>query len=44
MELSRQAAQAVVSGACEIGHIEKTALIDIIKNKYGTSFDLINIG
>jgi ATP-dependent DNA helicase RecG len=44
MELSKQAAHEVVSGGCDLSHIEKDALVDIIKQKYGVSFNLINIG
>jgi ATP-dependent DNA helicase RecG len=44
MELSKQAAQSAVSGECDINHSEKAALIDIINQKYGMSFNLINVG
>jgi ATP-dependent DNA helicase RecG len=44
LETSREAADAVISGACDLNHSEKEQLVRIIKLKYAANFDLINIG
>lgn len=44
LQLSKDAAVSIISGVCDINHSEKELLFRIIKLKYGTNFDLINIG
>jgi ATP-dependent DNA helicase RecG len=44
LDESRKAAFDVISGECDANHSEKEQLVRIIKQKYGASFDLINIG
>ncbi|HDQ26365.1 MAG TPA: ATP-dependent DNA helicase RecG [bacterium] len=44
MEKAREAAFSVVSGECDIGHGNKDSLFAIIRSRYGTNFDLINVG
>jgi ATP-dependent DNA helicase RecG len=44
MEMSKDAAVSIISGVCDINHGEKELLFRIIKLKYRTNFDLINIG
>ncbi len=44
LDEARQAAFSVISGECDLNHSEKEQLVRIIKQKYGSSFDLINIG
>jgi ATP-dependent DNA helicase RecG len=44
MLLSREAAFSIISGDCDINHSEKEQLVRIIKQRFGPSFDLINIG
>ena len=44
LELAKEAAFSFVSDNCDSNHIKKEQLVRIIKQKYGPSFDLINIG
>jgi len=43
MEESRQAADELISGKCDISHSEKEQLSRILKQNYGADFRLINI-
>lgn len=44
LELAKEAAFSFISDNCDSNHIKKEQLVRIIKQKYGSSFDLINIG
>jgi ATP-dependent DNA helicase RecG len=44
LEEAKKAAFSIVSGECAVTAGEKEKLLGIIKQKYGPSFDLINIG
>jgi ATP-dependent DNA helicase RecG len=44
MMQAKEAAFSLFSGICDINHGEKEQLVRIIKQKFGTAFDLINIG